>query len=110
VGGVHPGIREGPSGRCGTAPSREHDAQQQKRQAERLEADKRRIVEALLRLPGGETKTAIRDRTALSSPRFNTALIGLLDDGDVLGCEVFKSNWKRPVAGYKLAESQNAPD
>ena len=86
------------------------DRQQERREADRqqqaddrLEADRQKVVNAMAKFPNGETKTEIRNRTDLSGTRFNSALASLLDDEEVVSCEVHKGN-RRTYDGYKLAD------
>ena len=50
----------------------------------------------------GETKAIIRDAAGLSGQVANQALGALLSAGDVVPCEVVKSNHRAPYQGYKL--------
>ena len=74
-----------------------------KQAADRLEDDRHRICQALVKCPNGETKTSTRTLAGMSGERFNVALATLLDDGSMVMCDVFKPDRKAPREGYKLA-------
>jgi hypothetical protein len=72
------------------------------RQQEQLEHDKAEVAKVLVKHRDGETKTAIRDESGLSSLRFNAALAALIGKGDAERVEVTKGN-NRTYEGYKPA-------
>jgi hypothetical protein len=86
---------------AGAAEDRKATGAETKAQA-RIDADKKRIVNALAKLPDGETAKAIRERVGLSGARFNPALAVLIDDGDVVPAEIAKGNHTTAYPGYKL--------
>ncbi len=66
-----------------------------------LEADRKRLYDALRKFPDGETARTIRDAAGMSGSRFNVALSSLIGDEWVEPCEVMKSVRKTPYEGYK---------
>lgn len=78
--------------------------------AARLDADKKRIINALAKFPNGETPKVIRERAGLSGTRFNPALAALLEDGDVVPVEIIKPNRQKPYEGYVLKRETMAPN
>lgn len=83
--------------------ARRRQARAEETRAEKIGADSKAIVNTMVRFPDGETKTAIRDATGLSGQKFNTAFASLIQAGDVVPCEVQKSNRRKPYEAYKLA-------
>jgi hypothetical protein len=75
----------------------------------RLDADKRRIVNALAKFPNGETGKAIRERAGMSGARFNPALAALIEDGDVIPVDIVKPNRQKPYDGYVLKKDTDTP-
>ncbi len=80
------------------------EAQAEAKRQKQLDTDKAKICQTLAKFSDGETKTTIRDITGLHSSRFNAALATLLIDGDVVSCEMQKSNRNKPYPAYMLAE------
>jgi len=80
------------------------EAKKQAKREQQREEDRERVVTALGKYQEGETKTVLRDMAGLHSTRFNVALADLLNTGEATVCDVFKSNKKTPLAGYKLTE------
>ncbi len=114
---VAEGTRDDPGGRRWEAEVRRADearrdadnrrdkakiAQSEERVQRRIESDKRRIVETMAKIPGGDTAKAIRERVGLSGTRFTPALASLIDDGDVMPIDITKHNRKTPYEGYIL--------
>ena len=84
------------------------DRQQQVRDAERergIERDKQRVITAMGKYPGGETRNILRTTAGLSGEKFNRALGAAISDGTVMGVEVMKGNHKTPREGYMLADT-----
>jgi hypothetical protein len=75
----------------------------QKRAEAKMEGNKRRIVEAMVAFPEGESKSGIRAAAGLHSTQFAPAFADLIRAKNVVTCEVHKSNWRAPITGYKLA-------
>ncbi len=75
--------------------------------ADQLEQARKAIVDALLKWPEGESKTCIKTASN-TGRRFDAARASLIQDGDVVACEILKSNWKRPIEGFKLAEMDHS--
>ncbi len=69
-----------------------------------LQEAKRKIVEAMLKFPEGETKSLIRDTAGLKTTVFAPAFAELLQDRTVVPCEVHKSSRQSPYPAFKLAE------
>ena len=78
------------------------EAAKEEQQLEQLKRDMRTICDAIVKYPGGETKTVIRDVSGLHTRRFNAAFGVLLADQDVMPCEITKHNRKKPYDAYKL--------
>ncbi len=81
------------------------EAAKEKQHLEKLEANRRKVVNAMAKYPGGETRTVLRATSGLHTTPFNVALGELLDTQDAKPCDVFKSNKKTPLEAYKLAET-----
>ena len=62
-----------------------------------------KICRALAKFPAGETGTVIRDAAGLNGTRFRQALAALIQDGDVVSCQVMKPNRSTPYEGYTLS-------
>jgi len=79
----------------------------QKQQADtHLTSDREIVLDALSRMPDGETKNTIRDATKLNMPRITLAINSLLESGGVERCLVERSN-KQKYDGYRLPLVQN---
>jgi len=76
----------------------------QKRAEAKIEDHKRRIVDAMMAFPQGESKSEIRTAAGLNTVQFGPAFADLIRSKDVVTCDVRKSNWKSPITGYKLAD------
>ena len=98
--------RQASEQRAATAKAAQSES---KRQA-RIDADSRRIVNALAKMPAGETAKAIRDRAGMSGDRFTAAIASLLESGAVVPTEIVKPNRQTPYEGYTLrGEDSNTP-
>jgi len=75
-------------------------------QAERLEADRRAIVAAMVRLAAAETKTGIRDLSGVGHPRFGYAWASLLSDKTVVGGGTVKRNNGQTYDIFSLSQSK----
>ena len=60
--------------------------------AQRLIAHRDRVMEAFAKFPEGETKRTIRDRSGLSSQKFNPIFDEILENGLIESCKVKKGN------------------
>lgn len=81
-------------------------AKLKQQEAEHLEADRKAIVRALVRLDRPETKTDLRDRAHITkAARFNVALEDLIEDDTVTTFDIVKAN-KQHYLGYGLKEWQ----
>ena len=69
-----------------------------------IERDCQRIKETAARYPQGETAKVLRERSGLNPSRFNAALPRLLDQYELVACEIMKTCRKTPFDGYKLAD------
>jgi hypothetical protein len=76
------------------------------KQAEKLESNRKRICNTVVKFPEGESKSIIRDRSGLRPDAFNPAWASLLDDGTLVLVELIKSNHKKPYDGYRLRDSE----
>lgn len=79
------------------------DAKADVKRQEKLDQAKARVLKAAAKYPQGETGTTIRDRAGLHDHEFKSALADMLDNGDLLSCEIIKANRKTPYQGYILA-------
>lgn len=86
------------------AAQAKREAAGEEKAAKQLDSDRTAICRLLAKHPDGESKTFIKDSCGVRSSRFPTAFASLLSDGGVVPCEITKSNWKRPIEGYKLGE------
>lgn len=98
------GVLDADEARQEASTQRGKDKQDAK--ARKLEEDLQKAVEAFIEFPNGETKNVLKSRAGLSGTRFDATLAELLKRRQVVPCQVSKSNWKAPVEGFKLAESQ----
>ena len=80
------------------------DRARAKGHAARVEDGKRRIIEAMVKFPEGETRRRIRIAAGLSPDRFDRALGALIQDGTIVPLDLQKSNRKTPYDAYKLAD------
>ncbi len=82
------------------------DAHREEEQREKLERNRKKVIDAMVKYRTGETKTVLRTTAGLHSTQFNAALADLLGTGEAEPCELFKSGKKTPLEGYRLAESE----
>jgi hypothetical protein len=116
---IHEGSRADPGGRrwdvevrapdeirSENADRRDQDkaAQVAAQVAAKLDADKRKVINAMAKFSGGETPKVIRGRAGVSGERFNVVISSLLEDGVVVETQLTKPNRTKPYDGYKLAE------
>lgn len=73
-------------------------------QQQQLDHDRKIVVQAMVKYPGGETKTTIRDGTGLGGTRFTRALASLLDDATAVLTTVQKGGRNAPRDAYKLQQ------
>ena len=85
------------------ARQRADDAKKERR-SEQAEADKQAVVEALARLPEGDTTSGIRTASGVRTGRFGVALAALLRERRIVTVDIIKGN-NRHYEGYKLADS-----
>ena len=78
------------------------EADKQARGQKMLDQDQDTLKQVLSKLPGGDTKSGIRERTTLKSNRFNAAFASLLSDGTIESAPVQKSN-KQKYTGFRLS-------
>ena len=83
------------------------DKEREEAQAEKLEANRKRVTNAAAKYPDGETKTIIRDTAGMKDREFNPVLASLLADGTLVPAEIVKSNRKKPYPGYRLRDSES---
>ncbi len=67
-----------------------------------LDADAKRVAKVLAKFPEGETKNVLRDAAGLPGNRFTFGLSKLIEDGEAVPCDVFKSNRRTPFEGCRL--------
>jgi hypothetical protein len=87
------------------AERRQEAAKDENRKASseaQLEADRKAVVAIMVKMPERTgTKTEIKERSHLSTPRVSTAIASLADDGTIVECETTKGN-NRPYPAWKL--------
>jgi hypothetical protein len=81
------------------------EASKAEEHTQRLESDKKRLVEALAKYPEGATERTLHGASGVYGERFRSALAELVRTGDVAPCEINKSCRKTPYEGWKLADS-----
>jgi hypothetical protein len=98
-------VRNGSEIRTENVASKEHARNQaaSERQQARLDEDRKRVVKALAKYPAGETAKTIRDTLGLASGRWSVVLASLIEDGNVVPCEIAKPNRKQPYDAFRLA-------
>ncbi len=79
------------------------DAQKAVRRAKQIEIDSKSIVAVMLRLPEGETRSIIKERAGVNATRAAVAFDELERSGQIVPCDVKKSNRKVAYPGLKLA-------
>jgi len=80
----------------------------QARRDTQLQDAKRRIVKTMTKTPAGETKSLIRDTTALNRDIFATAFAGLLETGDIEPCHVAKpAARKAPFPAFRIKDTSH---
>jgi hypothetical protein len=77
------------------------------RENAQLTLDRKSVCRVLAKsqYANGMTKTAIRTRAGISHRRWDGVLATMLDDGDLVECEVVVSNHKTPQTGYRLSKT-----
>ncbi len=75
------------------------------RQQETLEADRKEIVNAAVRLKASETKAGLRDRVAIPHKRFPAAFASLIADGTLQPATVTKTNGQT-YDGWKVRDNE----
>ena len=88
------------------AAAKQREKAKAEAQSEKLDDEIRKAAEALMAYPDGETKNVLRTRAGLSGTKFDAVLAEMMKRGQVEACAVFKSNWKNPIDGFKLAAGQ----
>jgi hypothetical protein len=84
----------------------EREAAREAKSAEKLDRNIERIIRAMNKYPGGETKTAIKVTSGLRHGEFTAAFAELLLRGDAETCPVLKGNHKKPKDGYRLCDRE----
>ncbi len=82
------------------------DSRADERHRTRLQADVNRLCAALAKYPNGETERTIRATAGVDGTRFTVAIADLLQTGQVVECDVVKTNRKTPYRGYRLQVSE----
>ena len=75
-------------------------------QQSKLEGEIARILKAMKSTPEGDTKSAIRERSGITTKRFEAAFGTMLDRGVVANCEIRKGNQRTPRTGFKLVDQR----
>ena len=113
---IHEGSRKDPGGRYWSvdvvkaSEAREGAREQQEAsreagQKKRLEADEKKLVNALAKFKAGETERTLRGASGVYDSRFKMALASLVNSGDVVRCDVYRACRKAPYEGWKLADA-----
>jgi len=94
----------------GADRARKEDAREEAKEAarrEKVDAAKKLICETMAKAAfrNGETLSVIRDATGLHTRQFRPAFAELIEAGDVVPCDIFKPNRKKPYDGYKLNDT-----
>ena len=76
-----------------------------KKHAEKLDRDKVALINAAAKFPNGETENILRDRAGLSGQRSKVALARALESGEIVPCEITKTNRTKPYGAYKLGDT-----
>lgn len=105
------GRRDDPGGRVWDVqlrdPAEGEQAEREEAEAHReslqMESDRKAICSALAPHPGGLTKSAAMKASKVSQRRIDIVIETMLDEGDIVPCEVSVSNQKTKRSGYKLA-------
>ena len=90
--------------------AQQSDAERRNQQADKkrtvqLEADRKAIVQVMVKYTSGETKSVIKDRTGIRSGRLDAAIASLLADSTFLDCEIVRAN-RQPYQGFKINPSK----
>lgn len=83
----------------------DRNARAEERARNRLTADINRLCGAMAKYPNGETERTIRATAGISGTRFTAAIAELIQTGQVVACDVAKSNRKSPYPGYRFQKS-----
>lgn len=79
------------------------EAEKERKQLAKIEADKDKIVRALTQLGGVQSQRQIRDLAGLSSKVFGLGVSELIEEGKVVPGKKYVSNHKTPIPGYQLS-------
>jgi hypothetical protein len=90
-----------------TATSDRREAGREAKRAEQLEADRKEIVAAAVKLTNGETKNGLRDRVGCGHRRFDVAFSSLTTDGTMLPATITRANNQR-YEGWRLRDDQES--
>lgn len=85
------------------ASERQREAAKQAKFDQAIDDGKRRVVDAMVKFPDGETAKKIRLAARMNTTNFEAALAALVADGDVIECDILKRNRATPYTGYKLS-------
>ena len=92
-----------PTGAQAIADDKMKKASEKQEQQERTEAERiQKVVAALESHPTGETASGLRNDTGIDSPKLKLILTKMVNNGQVVGCEVGKNGAK--YDGFKLAQ------
>ncbi len=82
----------------------ETEKNEQKRQKDdaAATANVRKLLDAMVRCPAGETKSILFSMAGLNSKNGGQALSQLIADGRVVACQISKGNQKSPKDGFKI--------
>jgi replicative DNA helicase len=82
------------------------EEQRKVREAETLDADRKEIVGAMVKVKEAESKNGIRERVSCGHARFAKAFASLIADGTVLEATVTKANGQK-YPGWRLRNEEN---
>ena len=109
---IEQGHQDRPGGRYWIANVMTRDKAKTLRADQRREQqgaqDQQKIIAAMRELeqehPEGNAKTAIYKKANLNSATFDSAIVSLVKNQQVVECQFKRSNWKKKQPGYKLKE------
>lgn len=115
---INEGNRDLPGGRIWECAVRREDEvrQETKKRREQEKADEESqklnqerwaVIEVLRKHPEGLAKTRMLQKAKIGHRRLGLVFEALIDNGDIVECEMLTGNHKQPKIGYKLAGGTN---
>jgi hypothetical protein len=74
----------------------------------KIEAGMKRLIQAAVKYPNGETKSVLFDTVGMDGALGNLALAAAIEAGAIVPCEIMKGNQKTPREGYKLRPDEDS--